>query len=323
MDTLKCPECFAPVAAEDRFCEACGRNLLVRRTPLGGPTGPAQASCILCGSPDIDDEHYCTQCGRHQPSARDRVEYTLGAVSGVSDRGKRRARNEDSMAFGHVAGKGVAAVVCDGVASSERAEQASQAAADAAVDVLINALIDTADAEQAMVDAVAASCFAVEKLVEDEPMEPGARGVAPSCTFVSALVTGSSVTIGWVGDSRAYWLSDEGSKQLTADDTWAAQLVAEGVLTEEQARTDRRAHVLSRWIGADAGQVEPQVVTVQPTSPGVFLLCSDGLHNYRPEPEDLQPLLPCGPEEFVKVALEAGGHDNITVVLVPFAPEEP
>ena len=46
------------------------------------------------------------------------------------------------------------------------------------------------------------------------------------------------------------------------------------------------------------------------------------MHNYRPEPEDLQPLLPCGPEEFVKVALDAGGHDNITVVLVPFAPAD-
>ena len=320
MDTLKCPDCFAPIAAEDRFCEECGRNLLVRRTPIGGPTGPAQASCILCGSPDIDDEDYCTQCGRHQPSARDRVEYSLGAVSGVSDRGKRRARNEDSMAFGQVAGAGIAAVVCDGVASSERAEQASQAAADAAVDVLLNALIETADAEQAMIDAVAASCLAVEKLVEAEPMEPGARGVAPSCTFVSAVVTESSVTIGWVGDSRAYWLAAEGSKQLTTDDTWAAQLVAEGALTEEQARTDRRAHVLSRWIGADAGMVVPQVVTLRPTTPGMFLLCSDGLHNYRPLPEDLQPLLPCGPEEFVKVALDAGGHDNITVVLVPFAP---
>ncbi|ANZ40663.1 serine/threonine protein phosphatase [Lentzea guizhouensis] len=320
MDTLKCPDCFAPISAEDRFCEACGRNLLVRRTPIGGPTGPAQASCILCGSPDIDDEDYCTQCGRHQPSARDRVEYSLGAVSGVSDRGKRRARNEDSMAFGQVAGAGVAAVVCDGVASSERAEQASQAAADAAVDVLLNALIESADAEQAMVDAVAASCLAVEQLVENEPVEPGGRGVAPSCTFVSAVVTPSSVTVGWVGDSRAYWLAEEGSKQLTTDDTWAAQLVAEGVLTEEQARTDRRAHVLSRWIGADAGPVVPQVVTLRPTTPGTFLLCSDGLHNYRPQPEDLQPLLPCGPEEFVKVALDAGGHDNITVVLVPFVP---
>ena len=84
----------------------------------------------------------------------------------------------------------------------------------------------------------------------------------------------------------------------------------------------------AKWSGnrevvtADAGRVVPQVVTLQPTTPGVFLLCSDGLHNYRPQPEDLQPLLPCGPEEFVKVALDAGGHDNITVVLVPFAPAQ-
>ncbi|GLZ28265.1 hypothetical protein Lesp02_04550 [Lentzea sp. NBRC 105346] len=316
MDIPKCPDCLAPIAMDDRFCEACGRNLLVRRTPIGGPTGPAQASCILCGSPDIDDEHYCTQCGRHQPAARDRVEYTLGQVSGVSDRGRRRARNEDSMAFGVVGGRGVAAVVCDGVASSERAEQASQAAADAATDVLLDALIEGVDGEQATIDAVAAACLAVEQL---EGPEAGA--VAPSCTFVSVLTTPSGATIGWVGDSRVYWLAGESSAQLTKDDTWAAQLVAEGVLTEEEAKTDRRAHVLSRWIGADAGQVVPSVVSLQPTEPGVFLLCSDGLHNYRPDVEDLLPLASCGPEEYVKVALEAGGHDNITVVVVPFTPQ--
>ncbi|TWP49516.1 serine/threonine protein phosphatase [Lentzea tibetensis] len=316
MDTPNCPECLEPISMDDRFCEACGRNLLVRRTPIGGPTGPAEATCILCASPDIDDEHYCTQCGRHQPAARDRVEYTLGQVSGVSDRGRRRARNEDSMAFGVVAGKGIAAVVCDGVASSERAEQASQAAADAATDVLVDALIDGSDPEQATIDAVSAACLSVEQL--DGPENGG--GVAPSCTFVSVVTTEEDVTVGWVGDSRVYWLAGDTSAQLTKDDTWAAQLVAEGVLTEEEAKTDRRAHVLSRWIGADAGQVVPSVTTFKPTESGVFLLCSDGLHNYRPDVEDLLPLADCGPDEYVKVALEAGGHDNITVVVVPFTP---
>ncbi|MFT7839178.1 protein phosphatase 2C domain-containing protein [Saccharothrix sp. BKS2] len=285
-----CPECAAPVTPQDRFCEACGRNLRVRRTPVGGPgTG----------------------------EARDRVEFALPGVAGVSDRGRRRRRNEDSMAFGRVRGRGVAVVVCDGVASSERAEQASQVAVDTAVDVLLTGLRAGADAEVSTADAVAAANAAVAGLARPEAAE-----VAPSCTFVSAVVSDDTATVGWVGDSRAYLVAGSGAARLTVDDTWAAQLVAEGVLTEEQALTDRRAHVLSRWLGADAGPVEPQAVTFRVETPGLLVLCSDGLWNYLPEPEDLVAALPRGvpPAEvargLVEVALEAGGHDNITVAVV-------
>lgn len=137
---LKCPDCAEPVGPADRFCEACGKDLLVHRTPAGGPIGTARSTCIACGATEIDPDGFCTSCGRAQPAGRDRMECDLGAVAGVSDRGKQRARNEDSMAFARIgpatAPRAVVAVVCDGVASSVRADEASQAAADAALDVL-------------------------------------------------------------------------------------------------------------------------------------------------------------------------------------------
>jgi serine/threonine protein phosphatase PrpC len=315
-----CPECDAPVAPDDRFCEACGRNLRVRRTPVGGPDGSVAAQCV-CGSRDIDEEGFCEQCGRAQPTGRDRMEFVLPTVAGVSDVGRRRQRNEDSMAFGSVHPRGVVAVVCDGVASSERAEQASQASVDAATDVLLEALLESADPERATLTAVSYANEAAAALAR-----PDAPDVTPSCTFVSAIVTEDGATVGWVGDSRAYWLAEEGnatpSRRLTKDDTWAAQLVADGVITEAEAMTDRRAHVLSRWLGADAGQVSPHVITVRPEEPGLLLLCSDGLWNYLPEVEDLLAVLPRGvpPLEVARsltaTALEAGGHDNITVVVI-------
>lgn len=309
-----CPECAAPIAPQDRFCEACGRNLRVHRTPVGGPGTPGRCAC---GGAEFDADGFCARCGRARPGVRDRVEFALPGVAGVSDRGKRRQRNEDSMAFGRVRGRGVAAVVCDGVASSERAEQASQTAADTAADVLLTGLQSGADAERSTAEAVAAANAAVARLARPEAAE-----VAPSCTFVSAVVTDDSATVGWVGDSRAYLVAGSGAARLTTDDTWAAQLVAEGVLTEEEALTDRRAHVLSRWLGADAGAVEPQTVTFKVETPGLLVLCSDGLWNYVPEPEDLLAVLPQGvppaevARELVEVALKSGGHDNITVVVV-------
>ncbi|MFE2755539.1 protein phosphatase 2C domain-containing protein [Actinosynnema sp. NPDC059335] len=311
-----CPECASPVSAQDRFCEACGRNLRLQRTPVGGPGAQWPPMCA-CGGEEFDAEGFCEQCGRVRPSARDRVEFVLPGVAGVSDRGLRRQRNEDSMAFGRVRGRGVAAVVCDGVASSERAEQASQTAVDTAVDVLLTGLQSGMDAEASTTDAVVAANEAVGRLAR-----PGAAEVAPSCTFVSAVVTDDAATVGWVGDSRAYLVAGAGAARLTTDDTWAAQLVAEGVLTEEEAMTDRRAHVLSRWLGADSGVEGPQTVTFKLETPGLLVVCSDGLWNYVPEPEDLLAVVPRGAtpvevaRELVDVALRAGGHDNITVVVV-------
>ncbi|PRY34805.1 PP2C family serine/threonine-protein phosphatase [Umezawaea tangerina] len=315
-----CPECDEPVAAEDRFCESCGRNLLVRTTPVGGPDGTAAALCA-CGSTEIDEEGFCEQCGRAQPVGRDRMEFVLPTIAGISDRGRRRARNEDSMAFGHVHARGVAAIVCDGVASSERADEASQAAVDAANAVLVDALVEGTDPERATVLAVAAANRAAGALARAE-----APDVAPSCTYVSAMRTDDGAVVGWVGDSRAYWLADVGnatpSRRLTKDDTWAAQLVADGVLTEAEAVNDRRSHVLSRWLGGDSGQVSPHVVALRPEESGVVLLCSDGLWNYLPEVEDLDAARTRGTtpvelaRELTEHALAAGGHDNITVVVI-------
>jgi PPM family protein phosphatase len=91
-----------------------------------------------------------------------------------------------------------------------------------------------------------------------------------------------------------------------------------------------QAHALSKWIGADAGEIEPRTLTFTPTGPGLVLLCSDGLWNYLPEPPALLAALPAAPTEvsllgaaaeLTRVALALGGHDNVTTVLVPFPPK--
>jgi serine/threonine protein phosphatase PrpC len=95
-------------------------------------------------------------------------------------------------------------------------------------------------------------------------------------------------------------------------------------MTEEDAARVYNAHALSSWIGADAGDVRPHVMTLQPEGPGIVLLCSDGLWNYLPEAEELADKLPAGGSPFTtaaeltRLAIELGGHDNVTVVVVPF-----
>ncbi len=105
-------------------------------------------------------------------------------------------------------------------------------------------------------------------------------------------------------------------------------MVAAGLLPEEEALSSPHAHVVTRWVGADAGEASPHVVTFEPPGPGVLMLCSDGLWNYQPDAGKLAEMAlpaaladPLGAAQaLVTFAIEAGGRDNITVVLAPFPP---
>jgi serine/threonine protein phosphatase PrpC len=161
-------------------------------------------------------------------------------------------------------------------------------------------------------------------------------GEAPSTTYISAVIGGDAVTVCWLGDSRAYWLSTGPDvTRLSTDDSLAEELVARGAMSEAEALATPQAHVITRWLGADLAEPGPHVVRFEPSGPGVVLVCSDGLWNYQPEAAGLADLAlpaaltdPLGAAaELVKFALDAGGMDNITAVLVPFPlapfPEEP
>ncbi|MFL6076024.1 MAG: protein phosphatase 2C domain-containing protein [Mycobacteriales bacterium] len=292
---MACPGCASPVAGGDRFCEECGRDL------RADPPVPAPA-CVACGAAGIDADGYCETCGQHQPRGRDHLESDLGAAAGVTDKGRVRHRNEDALALA-AAGGGLVAVVCDGVASTERSDEASAAATGAAAAVLAEALRAGGDLEDATRAAVAAAHAAV--LALPGPFTPNS---GPACTYVSAVVTGGGITTGWLGDSRAYWLGDDGdSARLTTDDAVG--------------------HALTRWIGAEAGDVDPHVATVVPAGPGTVLACTDGLWNYLPDPAALAALAaPAGgplaaARALTRAALEAGGADNVTVAMLRYPPE--
>jgi serine/threonine protein phosphatase PrpC len=154
---------------------------------------------------------------------------------------------------------------------------------------------------------------------------------APSATFVSAVVSADSVTVCWLGDSRAYWLdagSTAAAKQLTTDDSVAAQMVTAGLLSEAAALDSPQAHVVTGWLGADVSGIAPHVASFEPPGPGVVLICSDGLWNYQPDAAGLAALaLPVSLSSpldaarmLVDFALKAGGHDNVTAVIAPFPP---
>jgi serine/threonine protein phosphatase PrpC len=329
-DGLTCPTCGAALGESDVFCEACGAHL-----------GDLPA---------------------HRPEARDHQELDAGWAAGVSDRGLHHQRNEDALFLASSAPGRLATVVCDGVSSSIKADVASQTAVDIVGGLLLGALkndgrapaltttaastvvggaspadteVTTADLArtsgndgdltQAMTDAVAAAQEAVVAIAWTSIDQMS----APSCTLVAAAVMDGQVTVCSVGDSRAYWFGSDGARQLTADDSWAGEQIAAGAMTESEAMADPRAHAITRWVGSDAPTGPPQFSSFCPSAPGRLLICSDGLWNYAPTPDELLELIDDQPPDvsplalaraLTDFALAAGGHDNITVVVADLVP---
>jgi serine/threonine protein phosphatase PrpC len=333
VDVLPCPSCGAPTAAGDLFCEACGGALAAPATvPVPAPSAPAAtatataagAVCVACGA-DADqiEGGYCGVCGRKQPARRDHLESEVGGridAAAVTDRGRRHPRNEDAFALATRGDGTLVAIVCDGVSTTVDPDAASQAAADAALASLMDA---DPSADDAVAHAAAWSA-AVAAVAGLQWTGQGDLG-PPSCTYLAALVHGDGrVVLATAGDCRSFWFPADGDGELlTEDDSWAGDQVRTGAMSEADALSDPRAHTITRWIGEDADPTwQPAIVERELTPGGRLLLCSDGLWNDAPRPEDVAaaadlrgPLLTTS-RALVDFANAAGGHDNITVILV-------
>jgi PPM family protein phosphatase len=323
-----CTQCAAVVRQADRFCESCGATLAeVRQVAIPQGGRAQEGPCSDCGN-ETYTEDYCTVCG-HRRAEPDRDQADIDGIALITDRGREHARNEDAAAAGIVAGSGtepyaIAVAVCDGVSTSGDAHTAAAAASKAGVDAMLVALAASRTARAAVLaglaDAAKAAAAAQTNLA-----------AAPSCTYTAATVVPTSagtvaITVGNVGDSRAYWLPapPAPAQQLTVDDSVAQELITAGAAADSDA-VQRGAHTLTRWLGADSDAKpwsESSVQTITPDGPGWLLMCTDGLWNYLPDAADIARLCTgadttAAARALVEYALNAGGQDNITVAIVP------
>lgn len=141
-------------------------------------------------------------------------------------------------------------------------------------------------------------------------------------TVVACLVKDDRVTMAHVGDSRAYLMNGSGLRQITRDHSWVADQVANGILTAEEARKHPFRNVITQALG-NGGELEVAVQEFQVKEMDRLLLCSDGLSGMVPDEEistiiQSSESLVIASERLVRRALENGGEDNVTVVLVGF-----
>ncbi|WUI02276.1 protein phosphatase 2C domain-containing protein [Spirillospora sp. NBC_00431] len=251
-------------------------------------------ACVACGGTVAPDGH-CWDCGGAQPAFRAHLEISADEdAAAVTDRA-RRGVNADAMALATSAGWTIG-VVCDGVSMSPRADRAAQVAAETAGAVLSARLASGALPEDALDEAALRASRAVAALATS----PRA---APACTYVAGIAGPDGIWTSWIGDSRAYWLPDEGLRlTLTEDDVGDKE-------------------VLTSWLGADAGEPRPQGRSYRPRGPGHLLLCTDGLWRHLPDAVSLRrhlrrPSTLEAARSLVRHALDAGVHDNTTALLV-------
>lgn len=258
--------------------------------------------CLSCGGTVAPDGH-CWDCGADQEGFHAHAEATTaGGAAGISDRGLRRGINADAMALVETAAWTIG-VACDGVSMTPRSERAARLAARVGARTLAEDLAADEVPETALERSTHAARRAVAALA-------GPEVTAPACTYVAGLVGPGGLWVAWVGDSRAYWLPEHGvALSLTRDHT-----------TETGA--------ITAWLGADAENAEPGIRSLSPRTRGELLLCTDGLTRYLPRPDDLRSVAHPGPARawpesvpaaraLVDHALAAGGHDNVTALLLP------
>jgi serine/threonine protein phosphatase PrpC len=234
---------------------------------------------------------------------------TIGRAIGLSDTGRRRRHNEDA----YVVQPPVFAVA-DGMGGAQAGEIASRLAAES---------LRHEPGDGSGVERVTAMIQAANRRVYDSANEKSDLS-GMGTTITVALVEDGLVSIGHVGDSRAYLIRDGALEQLTEDHSLVAELQRSGKLSAQEAEHHPQRSVITRALGTDP-DVDVDTYTVEPRTGDLFLLCSDGLTTMVGDETILGVVelhrdnLDVAARELIARANRGGGEDNITVVFFDIA----
>ena len=225
--------------------------------------------------------------------------------AGLTDVGRQREANEDNLVLA-----APVFAVADGMGGARAGEVASRIAAETFRDPR-----DPAQTPERQLERVVKE--ANRRIYELALRDQSRRGMGT--TLTATLVDGDAVSVGHVGDSRAYRLRAGELEQLTQDHSLVAELERSGQLTPEAAEHHPQRSIITRALGPEP-EVEVDTHTHPARAGDVYVLCSDGLTGMISDGE-LATLLRAAPslesaaEALVRAANQSGGKDNITVVL--------
>lgn len=238
-------------------------------------------------------------------------------VYGNSDIGCIRKVNEDNFYYGTNHSGNLLAVVCDGIGGSAAGEVASQIACS----TLQEAFEENPDLDKdfKVRDWISEKLhLANDKIYKKSLENPMVRGMGTTC--VGCIITSTGSYIFNVGDSRIYALYHEGLVQMSEDHSVIQQLIKEGKIDKEQAKTHAKRNTLTNALGVwhvfriDINKIQSNY--------RALLLCSDGLHGYVNH-EQIEAIVKndvLSLEEkvnhLISIANQLGGYDNCTIILI-------
>ena len=240
-----------------------------------------------------------------------------------SDVGRIRLINEDRAAVRNDWNGFTLAIVADGMGGHQAGEIASQMAIDLILQHLqsVHAEMTVEQCRDAVRQAIA---IANEKVFEFASNQARYHGMGT--TVVTALASPDRVVIGHIGDSRAYLVNGGTIRQLTEDHSLVNELVKKGQITPDEAIVHPLRNVVTRALGTEK-QVDIDVEHLAWSKGDIVLLCSDGLSGLVSGEALLDVLcderdLEWKVSKLIGLALEAGGDDNVTAVLLENSGDE-
>jgi protein phosphatase len=264
---------------------------------------------------------------------------------GLTDRGKVRPSNEDQFLVAELAkalrvlhtsvtqpslqqssGRNYLLVVADGIGGSAGGERASALAIDSVESFVLETCqwcdqLRGREEDALFADFRRAVARAHARVLAEGSAHPALRGMGTTLTL--ALCLDGELFVAHAGDSRCYLFRDGLLYQLTADHTVAEELVRQGALSPDEAAQSRWSHVVTNAVGGSTAEMKVELHKVRLQAADVLLLCSDGLTGMVSDAElarvlrdQAYPEAAC--RRLVARANEAGGKDNITVIVARF-----
>lgn len=238
-------------------------------------------------------------------------------VFGKSDIGLQRTSNQDCFDYDIINENMLWAVVCDGMGGVNGGDIASNLAVKTIKEILINEYVEglsNDNIEDLLKKAIQKANFEIFNMAQNDSTLSGM-----GTTIVLVAVFHDKIHVAHVGDSRAYLISQNNIKQLTIDHSVVQEMINEGEITCEEAKSHPNKNIITRALGI-SNEVNIDYSLENKLSDDLIIICTDGLTNYFDQNEILEytksrkmgQLI----DEFIFTANKRGGSDNITVVIL-------
>jgi len=281
---------------------------------------------------DIDDQDQIRTGVRNSVAHRTRNASSGGSVAltdalqiiSVSDPGRVRGHNEDCVESRPDIG---VVVLADGMGGYNAGEVASGMATSLIATGLAQAWTKATIGKLSREDAAALSQSILQEQVsianraiyDTAQKDPQCAGMGT--TLVTCIYHDNFLTVGHIGDSRLYRMRDDALEQITRDHSLLQEQIDSGMITKEDARQSHNKNLVTRALGIDP-EVEAEIHTYDVVEGDIYLLCSDGLNDMIEDEEiqmtmfALRTNLDLTAQQLVQAANDAGGRDNVSVMLV-------